>query len=160
MHNHATDPSIAMHVVVCILFVLCLVPVSQQHAVGSCASESQPLAENCSYNLKVNSMRRGAGRGKPDGPKQVPLSLGFKCLHCSSEFGSRAGMDVHSRHSSSVGTPCADPRNSKSMSFTGRGDHSFAGILCQHDILGVKHIQSFFCRKCSLATPRVGQYLP
>ena len=80
VHNHATDPSIAMHVVVCILFVLCLVPVSQQHAVGSCASESQPLAENCSYNLKLNathSMRRGAGRGKPDGPKHVPLSLGF-----------------------------------------------------------------------------------
>jgi hypothetical protein len=153
-----------MHVVVCILFVLCLVPVSQQHAVGSCASESQPLAENCSYNLKLNathSMRRGAGRGKPDGPKQVPLSLGFKCLHCSSEFGSRAGMDVHRRHSSSVGTPCADPRNSKSMSFTGRGDNSFAGILRQHDTLGVnntvKHIQSFFCRKCSLATPRVVQ---
>jgi hypothetical protein len=40
------------------------------------------------------------------------------------------------RHRSSVGTPCTDPANSKSISFTARGDHS-AGILRQHDILGV-----------------------
>ena len=157
VHNHATDPSIAMHVVVCILFVLCLVPVSQQHAVGSCASESQPLAGNCSIKLNaIHSMRRGAGRGRPDAPKQLPLSLGFKCAHCGSEFESRAGMAQHRRNSSFVGTPCADPRNSKSMSFTGRADQS-GGILRRHDTLGVKHIQSFFCRKCSLATPRVVQ---
>ena len=46
--------------------------------------------------------------------------------HCSSKFGSRAGMDVHRRS-----------QNSKSISFTARGDHSFAGILRQHDTLGV-----------------------
>ena len=42
------------------------------------------------------------------------------------------------RHRSSVGTPCTDPANSKSISswFTARGYHS-AGILRQHDILGV-----------------------
>lgn len=155
MHNHATDPSIAMHGVVRILFVLCLVPVSSLEQVGSCASESLALAENCNA---IHIMRRGAGgvgRGKPDGPKQLPLSLGFKCAHCSSEFGSRAGMDVHRRHSSSVGTPCADPTNSKSMSITGRGDRSFAGLLRQHDTLGVNpcdaHSGNFFADHSHLA---------
>uniref|UniRef100_A0A7S0QMD2 C2H2-type domain-containing protein n=1 Tax=Cryptomonas curvata TaxID=233186 RepID=A0A7S0QMD2_9CRYP len=129
----------SLHRVLRILFVLCLYPVLQQHAVGSCASESQPLAENrCKSRLKaIHSMRRGAGRGKPEGRKQLPLSLGFKCAYCGGEFGSRAGMDCHRRHNSSVGTPCADPRNSKSMSLTARGEHSFAGILRQHDILVV-----------------------
>ena len=42
----------------------------------------------------------------------------------------------------STGTPCADPMNSKSMSFTGRADGS-AGILRQHDVLGEQHIDAF-----------------
>jgi len=127
----------SLHRVLRILFVLCLYPVLQQHAVGSCASESQPLAENrCKSRLKaIHSMRRGAGRGKPEGRKQLPLSLGFKCAYCGGEFGSRAGMDCHRRHNSSVGTPCADPMNSKSISFTGRADQS-GGILRQHNTLG------------------------
>ncbi len=143
MHIHAidpcqwADPSVAMHRdrFVHILFVLCLVSVSEQLAsIG-------PTAENCSKLNAIHSMRRDAGRGKPDAPKQLPLSLGFKCAHCGSEFESRAGMAQHGRNSSFVGTPCADPRNSKSMSFTAphrsaRGDHS-AGILCQHNSLGV-----------------------
>jgi hypothetical protein len=147
VHIHATDPSmaIAMKRVVRILFVLCLFPVLQQHAAGSCASESQALAENCCKSrLKaIHSMRPGAGRGKPQGRKQLPLSLGFKCAYCGGEFGSRAGMDCHRRHKSSVGTPCADPMNSKSISFTGRADQS-GGILRQHDTLGATHIQAFF----------------
>ena len=136
-----------MHRVVHILFVLFLVPVSEQLA------SIEPLAENCS-KLKllnaIHSMRRGAGRGKPSGPKQLPLSLGFKCAYCMGEFDSRAGMAQHRRCSSSVGTPCADPSNSKSMSWTTRGDHS-AGILRQHDTLGMLPIHALFLlRKCSL----------
>ena len=81
-------------------------------------------AEPCSkLNLKsrsTDSMRRGAGRGKPDGPKRLPISLGFKCAHCRNEFDSLHAMDIPCRHSSSFGTPCADPRNHKSMSFTER----------------------------------------
>jgi hypothetical protein len=147
VHNHATDPSIAMHVVVCILFVLCLVPVSQQHAVGSCVSECQPLAGNCSIKLNaIHSMRRGAGRGKPEGRQQLPISLGFTCAHCGGDFGSRTGMDCHRRHRNSVGTPCADPMNSKSMSFTGRADQ-YGGILRRHDTLGVMYILSFVLQK-------------
>ena len=131
MHIHATDPSVAMHRVVRILlFVLCLVPVSLQLA------SIWPLAKNCSQLKAIHSMRRGAGRGKPDGPKRLPIALGFKCVHCRNEFDSRHAIDVHRRHSSSVGTPCADPRNHKSMSMTGRGDQA-AGILRQHDALGV-----------------------
>jgi hypothetical protein len=126
-----------MHRVVHILFMLCLVPVSEQLAsIG-------PLAENCSKLNAIHSMCRDAGRGKPDAPKHSPLSLGFKCAHCGSEFESRAGMAQHCRNSSFVGTPCADPRNSKSMSFTARGDHS-AGILRQHDTLGALPIPAFF----------------
>ncbi len=144
MHIHATDPSVAMQCsmhrvvpLVRILFVLCLFPVSEQLAsIG-------PLAENCSKLKVIHSMRRGAGRGKPDGPKQLPLSLGFKCAHCQNEYETRGAMDRHRRHRSSVETPCADPANSKSISFTARGDHS-AGILRQHDILGVWPIPALF----------------
>ncbi len=125
VHIHATDPSlaIAMHRGVRILFVSSLTPVSAREQLGSIG----PLAENCSKVQAIHSMPvhqgAAAGRGKPDGPKQLPLSLGYKYACCTrSEFGPRAGMDIHRRHSSSVGTPCADHRNSKSMSFTARGD--------------------------------------
>ncbi len=130
VHLHTTDPSVAMHKVVCIIFVLCLVPVSKQLAsIG-------PLAEKCSKLSAIHIKRRGAGRGQPIVPKQLPLSLGFKCA-CRRVFGSWVGMAQHRRCSTaSVGTrsrtPCADPRNPKSISWTARGDHS-AGILRQHD---------------------------
>ena len=128
-----------MHRVVHILFVLCLFPVSEQLAsIG-------PPAENCSKLNAIHSMRRrDAATGKPDAPKQLPLALGFKCAHCGCKFDSRAGMAQHRRHRMLVGTPCADPRNSKSMSFTARGDHS-AGILRRHDTLGLLPIPSLFC---------------
>ena len=72
VHIHAIDPSVAMHRVVRILlFVLCLVPVSLQLA------SIWPLAEHCSQLKAIHSMRRGAGRGKPDGPKRLPIALGF-----------------------------------------------------------------------------------
>jgi hypothetical protein len=66
----------------------------------------------------------------------LPVSLGFKCAYCGGEFGSRAGMDSHRRHRFSIGTPCADPMNSKSMSLTQRGD-TYTGTLRLHDTLGV-----------------------
>ncbi len=144
MHIHATDQSVAMHIIRIVrilLLLLCLAPES----IG-------PLAERCSkFKLKsqsTDSMRRGAGRGagrgKPDGPKWLPISLGFKCAHCRNEFDSRYAMDIHRRHSSSFGTPCADPRNHKSMSFTERGDQA-AGILRQHDTLGVLALPGIVC---------------
>ena len=62
----------------------------------------------------------------------APQGVGFKCAHCNGEFGSRRAMDCHRRHAKSVGTPCADPRSFKSLSFTGRADMS-TGILRQHN---------------------------
>ena len=128
----------------CAYSSFCIVPVSERLAsIG-------PLTEICNKLKSSHSMRRaagrGAGRGKPDGPKRLPMSLGFKCAHCRNEFDSLHAMDIHCRHSSSFGTPCADPRNRnhKSMSFTERGDRA-AGILRQHDTLGVLPIPAFFC---------------
>ena len=143
VHIQATDPSITMHrVVLLLLFVLCLVPVS-----GRLASIG-PLTEICNKLKSSHSMRRGAGRGagfaagrgKPDGPKRLPISLGFKCAHCRNEFDSRHAMDIHRRHSSLFGTPCADPRPGT----TERGDQA-PGILREHDTLGVLPIPAFFC---------------
>ena len=133
MHIHVTDPSVAMHRVVrFLLFVLCLVPVSVQLA------SIWPLAENCSQLKAIHSMRRGAGRGKPDGPKQLPIALGFKCFNFRSEFDSRHAIDVHRRHPLLVGTPCADPRNHKSMSMTDHVDRGVGiQVLRHHDTLGV-----------------------
>ena len=155
MYVHENDPSVAMQRIVRLFFVFYLV-LKHLASIG-------PLAENCS-SLKLNaihSMRRGKGRGKPSGPKQLPLSLGFKCAYCMGEFDSRAGMAQHRRCSSSVGTPCADPSNSKAMSWTTRGDHS-AGILRQHDTLGVLPKPAFFVccpnwyfRICSLHLLRI-----
>jgi hypothetical protein len=103
-----------MHRVVRILlFVLCLVSVSEE---SEQLASIWPLAENCSKLKAIHSMRRGAGRGKPDGPKREPIALGFKCVHCRNEFDSRHTIDCHRRHRGSVGTPCADPRNHKSTS--------------------------------------------
>ncbi len=145
MYVHDTDPSVAMpRVKRFLLFVLCLVPVSVQLAsIG-------PLAENCSQLKAIHSMRRGhsAGRGKPDGPKWLPIALGFKCVHCKDEFDSRHAIEVHCRYIMSVGTPCADPRNhkSESMSMTDLVDQA-AEILCQHEILGVCFAQNMLTSK-------------
>jgi len=132
VHLHATDPLVAMHRVVRILlFVLCLFAVLLQLA------SIWPLAENCSQLKAIHSMRRGAGRGKPDGPKRLPIALGFKCVECRGEFDSRHAIDVHRRHPLLVGTPCADPRN-KSMSMTDRVDQGVGiQVLRHHDTLGV-----------------------
>jgi hypothetical protein len=93
-HIHATDPSVAMHRVVRILlFVLCLVSVSEESEQWA---SIWPLAENCSKLKAIHSlsMRRGAGRRKLDGPKRVPIALDFKCVHCWNEFDSRHAIAI------------------------------------------------------------------
>ncbi len=131
MHIHVTDPSVAMHRVVhFLLFVLWLVKVSVQLA------SIWPLAENYSKLKAIHSMRRGAGRGKPDRPKRLPIALGFKCVNCRNEFESRHAIDVQHAidvHPLLVGTPCADPKNHKSMSMIDQA----VRILRHHDTLGV-----------------------
>ena len=53
----------------------------------------------------------------------------------SSNFETRHGMNVHRRKKSSAGTGCADPSNSKSVSFTGRASIS-SSIVREHAFLG------------------------
>ena len=124
------------------------------HAVEATASATASATHNQGPGLAVNwndhSMRRSAGGGIPGGRKKLPISLGFKCAYCGGEFGSRAGMDCHRRHHNSIGTPCADPMNSKSMSLTRRGD-AYTGTLRLHGTLGVcalvlpHQVQTWFC---------------
>jgi hypothetical protein len=58
----------------------------------------------------------------------------------TTQFTSRHGMVVHSRHSVSIGTPSTDLRNSLSLSFKGCADMS-ACILRHNnaETLGVRH---------------------
>jgi len=88
------------------------------HAVEATSSASHDQGPGLAANWNDHSMRRSAaGGGIPGGGrKKLPISLGFKCPYCRGELGSRAGMDCHRRHPNSIGTPCADPMNSKSMS--------------------------------------------
>ncbi len=120
-----------MHWLLCILHALSGVTVLL--AVQACTSPSEGQATNISINFK---MWRAADGGITGGRKKLPISLGFKCEYCGGEFGSRAGMDSHRRHRNSIGTPCADPMNSKSMPLTQRGD-TYTGTLSLHDTLGV-----------------------
>ena len=96
-----------MHFYLSALLVLCVVTDS---------SEFQSI-------FQVTQMRAAAN---------APQAAGFKCLNCNSEFGSRRGVECHRRHTASIGTPCADPSNHKSLSFTGRAGMS-TGILRQHN---------------------------
>ena len=80
------------------------------------------------FNMPQGRARSGGVAGKVTAPQDV----GFKCSNCNGEFASRHAMDCHRRHPSSIGTECANPRSSKSMSFTARADMS-TGILRHHD---------------------------
>ena len=77
----------------------------------------------------------------------MSISLGYKCLECRGEFGSRVGLEVHRRHENSVGTPCADPKNHRSISFNERGGHSMGGVVREHDTLGVLPIPTLYLLK-------------
>jgi hypothetical protein len=117
--------------------IFCIV-LTLLHAVEAPLSETHHQGPGLAANWNDHKMRRSlsAGGGIPGGRKKLPLSLGFKCAYCGGEFESRTGMDCHRRHRNSIGTPCADPMNSKSMSLTQRGD-SYTGNLRLHDTLGV-----------------------
>jgi hypothetical protein len=130
--SHATDPTSDMHWPVRIFYVVLTV----LHAVKATSSASHDQGPGLVANWNDNSMRRSAGGGIPGGRKKLPISLGFKCAYCGGQFGSRSGMDSHHRHCNSIGTPCADPMNSKSMSLPQRGD-TYMGTLRLHDTLAV-----------------------
>ncbi len=64
----------------------------------------------------------------------APQALGFRCVNCKAEFGSRVAMACHSRHPTSIGTPCEDPKDAKSISlaYTGRAS-VLSSIVREHD---------------------------
>ena len=87
---------------------------------------------NCIVNT-TSGIRMPASRTGDRAPAKanVPQAVVFKCIHCSGEFSSRTAMDCHRRHQTSIGTPCADPEQYQSLSFTPRADLS-TGILRHH----------------------------
>ena len=86
-------------------------------------------------DLSIPCIMRSANRDMPAVKRSAPQDLGYRCAHCSSEFESRTGIDCHRRHPTSLGTPCADPHNTKSLSFTARANVA-SSHLRQHDTLG------------------------
>ena len=78
----------------------------------------------------------------PAGLHDLPSGLRTPCcVHCKAEFGSRVAMACHRRHPTSIGTPCEDPKNAKSISYTGRAS-VLSSIVREHDTLGTtKYIQ-------------------
>ena len=134
--------------------IFCVV-LTVLHAVEAPSSGTHYHGPGLAANWNDHRMRRSlsAGGGIPGGRKKLPISLGFKCAYCGGEFGSRAGIDSHRRHRNSIGTPCADPMNSKSMSLTQRGD-SYTGNLRLHDTLGVCTLfYHTMCRLCFAILP-------
>ena len=93
-----------------------------------------------SRNLSITCIMRPANRDIHAVKRRAaPQALGYRCAHCTSEFDSKTGMDCHRRHPTSQGTPCADPENSKSLSFSGRANVA-SSLLRQHDTLGATAI--------------------
>ena len=96
-------------------------------------------------------MRRVSCVMRPAVQHSLPQAVGFRCAHCASEFDTRHAMDCHRRKQSSLGTGCADPSNSKSVSYTGRASIS-SSIIREHDVLGALTIHSNIShgdRKCT-----------
>jgi hypothetical protein len=163
-------------VVLTVLHAVVVWDLTVLHTVEATSSATHDQGPGLAANRNYHSMRRSlsagggipGGRKKlhislcfflpPGGRKKLPLSLGFKCAYCGGEFGSRAGIDCHRRHRNSIGTPCADPMNSKSMSLTQRGD-MYTVNLRLHDTLGVcslvlpRHVQTLFCHFATRTLP-------
>ena len=121
-----------MHISSFLVLGLCVATFLQQDTEGTCKSQSaSPDHALISISIPFHCMQ-GRARGRAAVKANALQGVGFKCAHCNGEFGSRRSMDCHRRHATKVGTPCADPRSFKSLSFTGRADMS-TGILRQHD---------------------------
>ncbi len=60
-------------------------------------------------------------------------------FNCKAEFGSRVAMACYRRHPTSIGTPCEDPKNAKSISYTGRAS-ALSSIDREHDTLATPNI--------------------
>ena len=121
--------SFLLAVVLCVAGTQCVYPPFPRYIKGT---QNRNLSITCIMrpaNRDIHAVKRRA----------APQALGYRCAHCTSEFDSKTGMDCHRRHPTSQGTPCADPENSKSLSFTARANVA-SSILRQHDTLGATAI--------------------
>ena len=109
-----------------------------QVGVSSVSSQYIKGVSRHNQNLSITCIMRPANHATTV-KRSAPQALGYRCAHCFSEFDSRTGMDCHRRHPTSLGTPCADPHNSKSLSFTARANVA-SSFLRQHDTLGTTGI--------------------
>ncbi len=112
-----------LHFVSFILEVL--LPVSSLHY----------LAASLPGNIQLRRLRRVPCVMRPAVQHSLPQTVGFRCAHSTSEFDARHAMDCHRRKHYSLGTGCADPSNSRSVSFTGRASIS-SSIIREHEFLG------------------------
>ena len=119
----------------CLSFILIflLQVASGQYLLSILASLSGNHIPGHCRRLTVSCVMRSAGQ------LSNTQALGFRCLHCSSEFETRHGMHIHRRKQSSAGTGCADPSNSTSVSFTARASIS-SSIVRTHAFLGAYYL--------------------
>ena len=113
--------------ILCISLVLYFLPqvsISASSPINHIPGHCRRLQE-----VQVPCVMRSAGQ------HSITQAVGFRCAHCSSEFKTRRAMECHRRKQSSQGTECADPSNSKSVSFTGRASIA-SSIVREHDFLG------------------------
>ena len=114
--------SFLLTVVLCVAGTQCVYPPFPLYIKGT---QNRNLSFTCIMrpaNRDIHAVKRSA----------PPQALGYRCAHCTSEFESKTGMDCHRLHPTSQGTPCADPENSKSLSFTARANVA-SSLLRQHD---------------------------
>ena len=91
--------------IVVVLYVSNFVP---EYKVGwSESQQTTRIAEK--LNLNASHFMQGRTRDRGDVKVNASQEVGFKCVHCVGEFGSRMVMDTHHRHCSSMGTPSANP---------------------------------------------------
>ena len=81
-----------------------------------------------------------AGQDKSLRVRNAPQGLAFRCAHCTSEFATNRAIECPRIVKYFLGTGCADPSNSKSVSFTGRAS-ILSSILREHDVLGAHPIR-------------------
>ena len=79
--------------------------------------------------------------------KSSKTFVAFRCKHCKGEYRTQRAYDCHRRHQAYVHTPCADPRNQRSVTFTERADLS-TGILQEHAVSYFGNICHNACHLC------------
>ena len=115
--------------ILCISLVLYFLPQVSSVHYRAAISASSPRNHIPGHCRRLPCVMRSAGQ------HSMTQAVGFRCAHCSSEFKTRRAMACHRLKQSSQGTECADPSNSKSVSFTGRASIA-ASLVREHDFLG------------------------